>query len=311
MAPAAFASTPTFYANLEFGHANQVSGGEYNYEFLAAFPGSFPPYPPSDFDSADNRALTIGAHFSNPLFVELIVSRAEAEGHEPTIAGSPFTPCPASGNFFGGQCSLRSDFSGEYRSRNVDLIAGWDFKLSPASTLSPYIGARRIKFQDRRIGRDDLGGFVQDQELKTNFDHIGYVIGGRYNLEFAQTWFFGAELQHAHASGKRDRALVLEYPGAFPPGFFYGIRPDDHVGVTQQMARIEIGKHFLFGGQKATISLGYQDQRQGGLDTSQTTATNLAGPNLGAQYVAGYAAMGDRNDDISMRGFYVNFGINQ
>ncbi|KFN40989.1 hypothetical protein [Arenimonas oryziterrae] len=310
LAPAAFASTPTFYANLEFGHANHVSGGEYNYEAVVT-PPTFQNAAPSDFDSADSRGLRIGAHFSNPLFIELNVSHGEAEGREPTLVGAPAAPCFASLNMFGPICSTRSDFKSEYISHNVDLIAGWDFKLSEASTISPYIGARRIKFQDRRVGRDMLAagpGIAYDTEIKTNFDHIGWVVGGRYNLEFAQTWFFRGELQQAHASGDRHRTAVLELPGFAPPGTFFGVRPDDSIGVTQRMARVEVGKRFLFGGQKATLSLGYQDQRHGGLDTRQINTLNI-GPSIG--YGIGLGGSGDRNENVSMRGFYLNFGINQ
>jgi len=81
------------------------------------------------------------------------------------------------------------------------------------------------------------------------------------------------------------------------------------------MLRVSIGKHFILGGRKATVSLGYQDVRQGGLDTTHIPQISAGGassfPSTGATFVPNYASYGDRNEKVSMRGFFLNLGINQ
>ncbi|HMB56886.1 MAG TPA: hypothetical protein VKM35_06720 [Arenimonas sp.] len=314
LAPAAFAASPTFYTNIEFGTA-QASGGAYTYEFQAISPSNFPAYPAAEFDSGRNRALHIGAHFSNPFFIELGVTHAELETTQPTILGAASAPCPVIGDGLAPVCSLRNEYSSKYHTSNVDLVGGWDFKLGTSSTLTPYLGARRIKFSDARVSQDALSApFTEYVANVTRFDHIGWVAGVRYQFEFAQSWYVNAEAQQAHASGDRSRKIDYEVPGGIPVSQYHGIRPDDSVGVTDRMFRVSLGKRFILGGKKATVSLGYQDVRQGGLDTThitQITTGTSVGPTVGAVYVPNYAALGDRNANVSMRGFFLNLGINQ
>src|SRR4249919_1968270 len=295
MAPATFAAAPTLYGSVEFSHL-KASGAEYPYEFAVdATATNFTELPGVGFNSGDDRSLRMGLDFSSPLFVELAITHANLNGTAPALTGADSSPCIASNNFYEADCSTTSNFTSNYRRSNTDLIAGWAFQLTPKTTLSPYLGIRRMKFDDVREGLDTIpfsSDGVFQQTVATHFSHTGWVAGLRFKQEFATRGFVKAEIQQAHASGDRDHTLDGTLTDALPGG--------SSVGATQRMWRAEVGFTFAMGPQRGSLSLGYQDLRHGGLDTTQFTATD-GGPTLGSVYVPNYAALGDRNDSLSMR----------
>ncbi|WP_026802486.1 outer membrane beta-barrel protein [Arenimonas oryziterrae] len=302
MAPAAFASSPTFYGSIEYGH-NDASDAEYVHEFSVDATGTqFAPLPGTDFDSGNSGALRLGLRFDAHLFVELAFNNADADGGPNALAGAASTPCIAANNFNDDICSLNSRFSSDYESRNIDLIVGWTMQPGTRSTFSPYLGMRRMKFQDTRQGVDAISsGGNFGQVITTDFSHTGWVAGLRFKQNFATNWFFNAEVQQARANGDRNRVLSGTFTAPSP-----GNRS---LGVTQRMMRVAVGRNFKMGNGTGSLSLGYQDLSHGGIDTTQFTSTS-GGTTIGQTYVPNYAAIGDANADISMRGFFLSFGIN-
>ncbi|KFN41139.1 hypothetical protein [Arenimonas oryziterrae] len=293
---------PKFYGSVEFGRLSSNSGGD----VVFSYDNGQPSFPVSRTDLGDGniRNLKLGFQLSSPLFIEF--SQTNSHLDQSAISGPGVAntagPCdisPTLGLF--NDCFNRAEITRRYTSRNQDLIAGWNFDLTPAIKLSPYAGMRRMKYNERRLVEYRyIPGFNDSVTDFTSFSDIGWVAGARYEQNFTH-FFISGELQYAHASDDRTRG-IRDHRFHMNDGATVDdaeVFITERRGVNNRMFRLGIGKRFLFGGQQAKVTLGYQEAYANGLDTRITNNNDYA-PN----------ALGSNNASAKARGIFVNFGIN-
>lgn len=273
------------YGSVEIGRAGASDAAGTRVPF--AYDGSVPNHPVDSVGHGDGmrHQWRLGLKFTLPVFIEFESGDGVfAEKAQVGIdgAGGACKVEPALGLII--DCWNQANISQRVALRNTQLIAGWRFDVAARTRLSPYVGMRRVKFNDTRfVDYNFAGGFDNRISDESFFDDTGGVAGIRYSQDFNR-FFIDAELQFARAHGDRSRAVSdVEYLSAGNQ-ITETAASDlvEAITVSQRMAHVGIGKRFDFSGLPANISVGYQRARATGFDTRSTASLFYAPGELGS-----------------------------
>lgn len=242
----------------------------------------------------------VGAHlgyaFENKLFVELAYSRSDTDnrrrlGENPLIDEDlECQVSPVQGTV--GDCYNQAVAGLDFRDESLQLVLGRDFQPFERTTLSPYVGVRRIRYDDQReieYNYNNFGSAVSGYEIamaeRIRFDDTGWVAGMRWEQQFAPL-FLRVDLAFAAASGdrERDRLEIRTLADApFDEVIFSG---SEGVTVRHRDVMVALGRDFAVGGNTMTVMLGYRQRQVDGLDTRNTNDDSFAVGELGRRDAA-------------------------
>lgn len=294
VSPAALAAG--FYGGLEAAHVDST--------------GDRLPYGAIDYldDAEDYIADHIGygdghrfgAHlgyaFENQLFVELAYSRSDTDNRR-SLGENPLIDedlecqvSPVQGSI--GDCYNQAVAGLDFRDESLQLVLGRDFQPFERTTLSPYVGARRIRYDDQRqieYNYNSFGSAVSGYEVamvdRIRFDDTGWVAGLRWEQQFAPL-FLRVDLSFAAASGDRERDTFEQRTFQDAPYDEESFSGSEDVTVRHRDLVVALGRDFDVGGNTMTVMLGYRQREIDGLDTRNTNDDSFAVGELGRRDAA-------------------------
>lgn len=278
VSPAALAAG--FYGGLEAAHVDST-GDRLPYGAIESPLGSGE-YVADHIGFGDGHRF--GAHlgyaFENQLFVELDYSRSETDNRR-SLGENPLLDedfecavSPVQGEI--GDCYNQAVAGVDFRDESLQLVLGRHFRPFERTTLSPYVGARRIRYDDQRAieyNYNSFGNPVPGYEValvdRLRFDDTGWVAGLRWEQKFAPL-FLRVDLSFAAASGERerDRFEVRTFQDA--PLSDLSFSGSEDVTVRHRDLVVALGRDFEVGGNTMTVMLGYRQREIDGLDTRNT-----------------------------------------